>query len=703
MYYKVCEYCGATLDAGEVCDCTHEKKQHSIELTPSGMPLTNNSMVSRDGGKVKRITLVSLKLMNFQGIRSLELDFDGRNASVYGDNATGKTTVYNAVTWLLFDKPSTGAKGYTPKTRTQNGEAHHLDHAAEAVFGKACDMIVLKKVYREVYKKKRGSVHEEFDGHTIDYYIDGVPVKEKEYAAKIADWLGADVQVQMMLTMPDCFADALSWEDRRKILLDVCGDVSSDDVIASNDELAALPERLGAHSIDDYRKIVTAQRREINDRLQTIPSRIDEAMRAMPDIDPALDADQIKSELAVIMEKRSAVMDERSAVLLGDSTVTELRRQIAAKETERAEAESAHRKCELEKATKHNERIADLTNDLREAKRKCDDISCEIDNKNYRLRNKQKKRDELISYWKQVNAESWDESESICPTCKRPLPDNEVEKLKADFNRRKSETLHFINEQGKREASAADIQALQDAIEKLTTELSVARDDVKAKEAHLSEAHITAPTKVPFEQTAECERIDSEIAACKEQLASGTAQIDVSAYDAKITELDSQITAAQELLAENATATQQRARVSELEQEQEKLTAEYESLEESLYLCDLFVKQKVSMLTDRINSRFHSVRFSLFKEQLNGGLKEECEVLIPSDGGSLVPYAYANNAARINAGLEIINTLIEHFGVSLPVFVDNAESVTKLLPINAQTIRLVVSEQDKALRVEVET
>ena len=68
----------------------------------------------------------------------------------------------------------------------------------------------------------------------------------------------------------------------------------------------------------------------------------------------------------------------------------------------------------------------------------------------------------------------------------------------------------------------------------------------------------------------------------------------------------------------------------------------------------------------------------------------------------MVPYSTANKAAVVNAGLEIIATLSRHYGVRLPIVVDNAESVTELLPVDSQVIRLVVSAEDESLRVEVD-
>ena len=191
--------------------------------------------------------LLSMKLENFQGIRFLDLEFpDGCSGSIYGDNGTGKTTVFNALTWLLFDKASTGAKDFSPKTRGADGDGvHHLNHGVTASFWQESGEVVsFQKVYHEVYKKKRGSAQEERDGHTVDYFVNGVPTKEKDYTATILSLCGGDAEKPKMLTMPDYFAEQLPWKTRRAILLDVCGNVSDQEVINSSAELRELPTYL---------------------------------------------------------------------------------------------------------------------------------------------------------------------------------------------------------------------------------------------------------------------------------------------------------------------------------------------------------------------------------------------------------------------------------------------------------------------------
>ena len=60
------------------------------------------------------IKLNSLILENFKGISYFELNVDGKNASVYGTNASGKTTLADAYFWLLFGKDSNGAEIIAP-------------------------------------------------------------------------------------------------------------------------------------------------------------------------------------------------------------------------------------------------------------------------------------------------------------------------------------------------------------------------------------------------------------------------------------------------------------------------------------------------------------------------------------------------------------------------------------------------------------
>lgn len=650
----------------------------------------------------------TLRLENFQGIKAATFNFKGQSASIYGDNATGKTTAYNALTWLLFDRPSTGAKGYTPKTKGPDGDMHYLDHAAEAQFiMDSGRLVTLRKVFHENYKKKRGSATEEFDGHSVDFFIDGVPVKEKEYTAALLGFCGGAEQMKM-LTMPHYFPEDMPWEARRKILLEVCGDVSDTEVISSSDELKELPSYLlmrgtvdQYYTVDEYKKIATAQKADINKQLLGIPGRIDEAQRAIPD--EAIDVVAIDAQIATLQTKQDGLMEQKSALLAGDTATAEARKRVAAAEAVLAEARTAHlnRAAEANQGTQAS--IAALQGRISTAMNEKYHFRLEIDRLNMNMERLQHRRKELLDEYSSIQAEAWDEGQAVCPTCHRELPAEDVARMREAFNIGKSNRLQAINQQGQREASKEMIEGLRQQIATLQTKMDAADAELQKLTAEQTELQAKLITPTPFEQTAEYANLAAAVADSKAAEA-GAGKSTTAALEALNAQIQAIYAESRGLQQQKGKADQveaQRNRIAVLQDQEKTLSAQYEELEKGIYLCEQFTKAKVRILTDRINGKFKSVRFRLFLEQVNGGLKDDCEVLVPSEAGSMVPYRDANNAARINAGLEIIEVLANHWQISMPVFIDNAESVTQLARTAMQTVRLVVSEQDHKLRLEL--
>jgi len=655
--------------------------------------------------------LLTLRLENFQGLKSEEFNFNGKSASIYGDNATGKTTVFNAITWLLFGKASTGAKNFTPKTKGPDGDLHYLDHAAEATF-KLNDgrIITLRKVFHEVYKKKRGSATEEFDGHTIDFYIDGVPTKEKEYEATMLSLCGGSTEKMKMLTMPNYFPEEMSWDARRKILLEICGDVSDEDVINSTPELKDLPNYLlmpgtidQYYTVDEYKKIASAKKTEINKQLQEIPGRIDEAQRAIPDI-TGLDPKVIDQKIQELTKQKSDIEMEKAQVLSGDLTTMAIRKQISEANTRLAEARAAY----AAKTSSLNEgtyaAINSLKRDQITVTNRIQDAKADLERTQRTIERLKSHRESLINDYMAIQKETWDESKETCPTCHRPLPEEEIQKLREAFNLQKSRRLEQINLQGQRECSKEMIAELEEKANTLREQIKKDEQLIEDYELQLKALQSQLKTPAPFESTEEYAQMMAEIARLREEENSknGQAEAIVAKYTEKIQALNEQIREQEQLKTKIFIAESQKERIAELAAKEKELSKQYEELERGIYLCEVFTKTKVSLLDDKINSKFKSVRFRLFQEQLNGGIKDDCEVMIPTEDGRMVPFTFANNAARINAGLEIIDTLSKHWNLAMPVFIDNAESVTRLLKMDTQVIRLVVSEPDKKLRLEVD-
>jgi hypothetical protein len=135
--------------------------------------------------------------------------------------------------------------------------------------------------------------------------------------------------------------------------------------------------------------------------------------------------------------------------------------------------------------------------------------------------------------------------------------------------------------------------------------------------------------------------------------------------------------------------------IEELKAEQTTLSQQIANVEKEQFVIENFIKDKIDRLEYAINSRFKYIKFRMFEEQINGGLRETCEATVNG-----VPYSDANSASKINAGLDVINTLSNFYGVYAPIFIDNAESVHTLIETQSQLIRLVVDESSKSLNVK---
>jgi hypothetical protein len=279
-----------------------------------------------------------------------------------------------------------------------------------------------------------------------------------------------------------------------------------------------------------------------------------------------------------------------------------------------------------------------------------------------------------------------------------------VEAARAAWNQQKAERLEHLQAEGVGRKGEIDSLALK--IAEAEAAGRALAEDIRLAEAALAEAEeaLTAVKAevlpaAEVEETTELRFARQSVANLQARLEGSrtTVQPELARIGGELETLGVDLRATEGRIAAAKEGAKAQTRIERLQAEQRALGAEFERLEGHLALLDAFLKAKVSLLEESINSRFEIARFKLFNQLVNGGLEPCCEVLC---GG--VPFGGANTGSRINVGLDIIRTLGEHFGLCLPVCADNAESVTALLPIPAQVIRLVVSESDKTLRVETD-
>ncbi|MBQ9115993.1 MAG: hypothetical protein IJY04_03130, partial [Clostridia bacterium] len=478
-----------------------------------------------------------------------------------------------------------------------------------------------------------------------------------------------------------------------------------EEILNSTEELSALIPLLlkegttdQRYTIDEYKKIAAARRSDINKRLESIPARIDEAQKAIPDLEGIVE-ENVDKEIARLDGEIRAAEFERSTSAPADHTAA-IRQEIS-----RLEVLFSEKKADYQKDINlKNEKISTELNLARsEARTALQEVS-KIKNELWEANRAHDKlvdlRAQLIQEFQEAQRLTFPESSTICPTCAQPLPAEKVAQMRSEFNLRKSKRLEEINRRGKTEANKETIAAMVEKRDQLASQVPILEDEYQRLTQRADDLSKQIYSPPPYDMTDEGRKIRADINELEKALSNPSVSPEMQAADEKINALRAEMRVAQEQKMKLALAKTQLARIAELEEEEKRLGTEFEGIEYGIYLCSLFTRAKVARLTERINSKFTTVRFRLFEEQINGGLKEGCEVMIPGADGRMVPYSYANNAARINAGLEIIGILSAHTGVKMPVVVDNAESVTRMISTDSQLIRLVVSAEDQKLRVE---
>ena len=320
-------------------------------------------------------------------------------------------------------------------------------------------------------------------------------------------------------------------------------------------------------------------------------------------------------------------------------------------------------------------------------------LSFEIMQKQQKVSQMTDKRQSLLNEWQEVASLKWRDEDNICPCCGQELPANQLEMKKAAFMDNIKNRKEEIRKQGQTCSDAliqqlkAEMELQQGETDRLAKEIAILE-----KEKALIYGQMKEPA--PFEHT---ERYKEAMERIHKLESESTDNMAVTRE--QLADVDKRIREVNEGLATKAMTEKIKARITELEEIQQAKASQLEQVEHGLYLCDEFIRIKVAMVTEKINSRFKTISFQLFKEQVNGGIKECCEALIPSPDGTMVEYKAANTAAKVNAGLEIIGVLSEHYGMNMPIIMDQAESVIKPVCISQQLIRLIVADQP--LEIEV--
>lgn len=632
--------------------------------------------------------LTQLNLQNFKGIEFGDFRFTN-NTIIRGDNATGKTTVFDALCWLLFGKDSLDRADFQIKTLKNGEPVHNVNHMVQATFDNEDGTgFTLKRIYREKYSNPRGG-EVKLTGHTTDYFINDVPSKEKEYKAFINNMINENVF--KLITNPLFFNEQYTWQNRRKLLLEMCGDVDDASVINSKDELKRLTELLNGRSVDEQRKIIASKKTAINKELDMIPVRIDEAVKCKP---TPLEAEQkLKDDIATIETAIKQLEEDKSVIVNGldgaerTAKIREVKRKLADRKSQLMNEHTNN-----ERRLEHEYKLSLVQLQMAESERdRYKDREYELDSQ---IKQEEARIEKLQAEFDTFNKQQFDDEN--CPTCGQPYPAEKRAELEAMFNIQKATNLEewqklIDSAKALKQNYIEQKEIMQVKADGMSSQIEELSNNKDAKQKAMNEVG-----EVDLDNDVQVNDLKAELFML-ELDEDNTSDDQLKRIDSELSELADKRSTLQTELTKYDVIRDITKRINELEQEQQRLINEKNLVDETAFLLDEFVKAKVEMLEDTINKHFTITTFKMANVLVNGSVEDCCETMV--DG---VPYRSLNNAARINAGIDIINALTKFYNVTAPVFIDNAEAVTKFVNCNSQTVKLIVDETCNELRVDME-
>lgn len=636
-----------------------------------------------------------ISLQNFKGCNNATYTFDGKNVTVCGPNGSGKTTIFDAFTWLLFGKDSLDNAKFEIRPLDKNGkQIDNVEICVVATLEIDGKEVELKKTQKQNWVKKRGTQNPVLQGNVNEYEIDGYPRSEKDYKEYINGIVSDDLF--KMLTNPTYFPN-MPWKEQRAVIMKLVTKVSDVELAKKLKKFAPLVDEIEkAPSIDDIKNKYQKSLNELKKKQVELPVRIDEISNSKVDIDVA-ELELLKNSL------NEQIADVKSKIADANKQFEERQKlSDGIMELKFAESDLVRKANEdnIKESREIEDKIADKKFLVSKVKKTISDTEKEIVLNKDVIKHYETELNKARDEWNAEKEREFDENSLICPYCKQEYSADKKEQLRADFKVHKEAELNRITDKGNKakenlEIEKTTLSRLEAELPEHKKSLKMLNNAIASLEKQLSEL----PTSIDMTGTDEYKAIQSQLAEKEQAMSQMNSADEVrKSLNAELEDLQSQLIECEKKIAMSQKNIEIDERIEELQAEQREVAQKIADVEKMLYLLDEFIKYKLDKISDSINAMFEGISFKLFDIQLNGGVKEVCECTVNG-----VPYGSLNNGHRIIAGLQIIKALQKLYGAYLPIFIDNAESVNdfNLPDMDCQLIKLKVSD-DKDLRIEVE-
>lgn len=647
---------------------------------------------------MKQVTLKSLTLTNFKGEKERTTNFNDGVTTITGGNGVGKSRHFDAFIWLLFGKDVQDRKDYEVKTRVNGQELHNVECSVSGIIAVDGQDISLKRAFVEDWVKPRGQVERVFKGNHTECWWNDTPVNVGEYAKRIEEII--DSSLFKMITNPAFFVN-MGWKLQREQLFQLAGTITDAEIASKNPEFEQLFDKIGDKSFTDFKRELTARKKRLQDELKQIQPRIDQTYKMMPENEDfqaiEIEVEKIDNEIADIDKSLSDI-------------TTAIRKQYEREQAKQSRVNVLKSECQQiifdaktkaqDKAFESNAERRELENAIKDKERDCDAAKkeviqgqVEIARIHREIANLKAEQDEIRNEWYSENSKSYN-GETVCPHCGQQLPESMIAQARELFNKAQLDKCNNISSKGKQlgeriKDNESKVDEINKSIEEARKRGETLNNEIKALQSSLVAIPIVAATTIMPESLPEWVERQTEIKEIEATISTDSSGVDTTDLQNQKASCNKRRDELVARLSNRDVIKRCESEIINLQERGKELAQQIADAEREEYTIGQFTKTKIEECENRINSMFKVVAFRLFDYTNDGNPIETC---IPTIGG--VPYGSANTASKLNAGLDIINTLCKFYGVCAPIFIDNRESVNEIVPTGSQIINLVVNKDN---------
>lgn len=646
------------------------------------------------------IKFKKIRIRNFRGLVSFDANLEGRSVRISGANGLGKSSVADAITWVLFGKDSRRRTAFPIDPVDDEGRIiHNLDVSVELEMLIDGQPTTLRRRRSEKWVQKRGMTREQLDGHQTTCYIDGRPLPSSDFSSHV-DTIVKE-ELFRALTTPDYFP-SLPMDQQYRLLVKIVGTRTLAEIAAKDEEAMKVVDELGQRSIDQYRQGLSYDLQRTRKELETIPVRLSEVQGFIEQVKAkGADGKTAQRHAKGIEEKLRQVTQEidsmAGVVRAENARYNDQRAYIQQLRQQRAAIEDRIEKQNREARTLHQSLVCKAKEELEATEERHTAAKTMLGLHERRLKDLEQQLEDFRSRWEEVErlSFSWNAEEAVCPTCGQPLPQDQADQKRVEaemrFNERKMRQQDALDEEGKK--LAASKQRLQDLSAAAREEMATAERLMPEARERLSKAEAEPIEQADYHDASDWQRLSSEIDQRMKELEQTTQAQEPPQLAALRTEEQAyrkELRLLEQTIDRSKQIDEYIRREKELQKQRTTLSGEVARMQTRLEAAERLQLMEANDLQKRVNELFPSVRFRLSRELLNGREVGHCELSV--DG---VPYSGLSTSERINAGLELINALARHYNIVAPIVIDNAEAVNKVAPTLGQQILLEVSPAKK--------